>query len=541
MKNRIVRLLTLTTGAICLSPAAWAQLPRDAGGNRGEPPGDVSPRPFAEDGRPRSGPGGRPNRGMPGMEGELKLRDRFDRDGDGRLNQAERQAARTFINTERAEGRGPRRPGFRFRNDNWQPAGPGAQLSPESVPWHPDRPLYDPAILRTLFLRFENEDWEQELADFYRTDVEVPAELTADGEKYPNVGVHFRGASSFFTVPAGGKRSLNLSLDWVDKDQRLYGFRTLHLLNSHTDPTYLRTVLYHEIARQYIPAPKANFVRVVLNGESWGIYINTQPFNKDFLTERFGTDKGARWKVPGSPRGRGGLEYLGEDVAEYRRFYEIKSKDAPQAWRDFIQLCRVLNQKPAEQLEAALAPKLDLDGTLRFLALENVLINADGYWIRSSDYNVYQDPGGRFHLIPHDANETFRPPQGPGSSAGSSGVELDPLTGTEDSGKPLLSKLMAVPSLRARYLGYVRAIAEEWLNWGKLGELAQGYHALIRDDVRTDTHKLDSFEAFTRGLDEPAAGEQPGRGRRASTSLKSFVEQRREYLLNLPEIKQLPR
>lgn len=83
--------------------------------------------------------------------------------------------------------------------------------------------------------------------------------------------------------------------------------------------------------------------------------------------------------------------------------------------------------------------------------------------------------------------------EGPGSSTGSSGVELDPLTGTEDSGKPLLSKLMAVPSLRARYLGYVRAIAEEWLNWGKLGELAQGYHALIRDDVRTDTHKLDSF------------------------------------------------
>lgn len=99
---------------------------------------------------------------------------------------------------------------------------------------------------------------------------------------------------------------------------------------------------------------------------------------------------------------------------------------------------------------------------------------------------------------------------------------------------------MAVPSLRARYLSYVRAIAEEWLNWGKLGELAQGYHALIRDDVRTDTHKLDSFEAFTRGLDEPAAGEQPGRGRRASMSLKSFVEPRREYLLNLPEIKQLP-
>ena len=31
--------------------------------------------------------------------------------------------------------------------------------------------------------------------------------------------------------------------------------------------------------------------------------------------------------MPGSPGGRGGLEYLGEDVGAYKRTYEIKSKD----------------------------------------------------------------------------------------------------------------------------------------------------------------------------------------------------------------------
>ena len=33
-------------------------------------------------------------------------------------------------------------------------------------------------VLRTLFLEFESADWEKELADFYHTDVEVPAKLT---------------------------------------------------------------------------------------------------------------------------------------------------------------------------------------------------------------------------------------------------------------------------------------------------------------------------------------------------------------------------
>ncbi|GAB1487640.1 hypothetical protein MASR2M8_00800 [Opitutaceae bacterium] len=77
-----------------------------------------------------------------------------------------------------------------------------------------------------------------------------------------------------------------------------------------------------------------------------------------------------------------------------------------------IKLCRVLNQTKPDQLEAALSPLLDIDGALKFLALENVLIKSDGYWARASDCNLYQAKDGRFHLIPHDANETMSAPQG---------------------------------------------------------------------------------------------------------------------------------
>ena len=89
-------------------------------------------------------------------------------------------------------------------------------------------------------------------------------------------------------------------------------------------------MLYTEIAQQYIPTPRMNYMRVVINGESWGVYLNAQQFNKDFTRDWFGGDDGARWKVPGSPGGNGGLEYLGgEPVDAYKRRYEIKSKDTP--------------------------------------------------------------------------------------------------------------------------------------------------------------------------------------------------------------------
>ncbi len=52
-------------------------------------------------------------------------------------------------------------------------------------------------------------------------------------------------------------------------------------------------------------------------------------------------------------------------------------------------------------------PILDIDGVLKFLALEIALVNDDGYWIRASDYNIYQDEKRQFHVIPHDMNEAM--------------------------------------------------------------------------------------------------------------------------------------
>ncbi len=685
------------------------------------------------------------------MQQETKLLKQFDQDGNGRLTRAERQAARAWLAKERADGRGaqgfgpfggggggrrggrggpggqggpggPGGPGLGGRSET--PARPGAKVAPNDVPAFPDAPLYDPNTLRTYFLEFEEPDWEKALADFHDTDVEVPATLTVDGKVYRDVGVHFRGMSSYGMIGEGRKRSLNVSVDFVHKDQNVGGYRTLNLLNAHEDPSFLRPILFLDIAREYLPAPKANFARVVINGESWGIYNNVQQFNKDLVKEWFGTTQGTRWKVRGNPGGQGRLTYLGDDPEPYKRIYTIKTKDDPKVWARFIRMCKVLNETPPAQLEQALDPLLDIDGALRFIALDNALINNDGYWIRTSDYSIYEDAKGRFHILPADVNETFAKPGGPGFGGGPGGpggfgpgmfiapqmvaqgdrnedrkltrdeftaladawfdtldpdktgkldrdgfvenfgellppppgfggppgggrgfgpgrfigpgvftavdadkngsldraelkgvfakwatawdsdqagslteekirtglasvlpapnfggpggpggpgggrgpgpggqggpgggrgpggpggggpggarmapvqgVELDPLVAAGDADKPLISKLLAVPALRARYLGYVRDIAEKRLDWAKLGPVAERYHTLIAADVKADTRKLDSTEDFEKSLthDSRGSGFGPGGG---SMGLKNFAEQRRAYLLQYKE------
>jgi hypothetical protein len=193
------------------------------------------------------------------------------------------------------------------------------------------------------------------------------------------------------------------------------------------------------------------------------------------------------------------------------------------------------------------------------------LVNTDGYWTRASDYSIYQDVKGQFHVVPHDMNEAlineggrggrgpggpppefsrgFPPERGAGpppgggfpggpppgmgrrGGRGGGGPGLDPLIGLDDPTKPLRSKLLAVPSLRAKYLAHVRDIAQRWLDWNKLGPLARSYQAVIADEVKLDTRKLYSTEAFETGLE---TGEN---------SLRGFVEQRREFLLKVTDPK----
>jgi hypothetical protein len=439
----------------------------------------------------------------PGQERQVVSQ--FDADKDGRLNAAEREAARQSMPTAFG-GRGGR--GF----GNRTPPAPGVPLTSSDVKHYPDAPLYDAATLRTFFIEFESADWEAELVAFNNTDVDVPAQVTVDGRVYRDVGIHFRGNSSF-GVGNGYKRSLNLAFDFVHEDQAIGGYRTLNFLNANTDPTLMRTVLSMHIARQYVAAPKANFVRVVINGENWGVYANAQQFNKEFVADNFGTTKGMRWKVPQGNGQIGGLTYQGDDPGRYRRTFQIKSKDEPEAWSALIDLAKTLSETPAESLEAALASRLNIDAYLRFLALDNVMASGDAFFQRASDYSLYRHPDGQFQFVFHDTNEMF--------SMGGRGVELSPLVAQNDATKPIIAKVLAVPALRARYLAYVREIAEKSLDWNVIGPIVAQYRELIADDVARDTRKLFSTDDFLqRTADDPAAG-----------TLRSFFESRRAFLL----------
>ncbi len=416
-----------------------------------------------------------------------------------------------------------------------------------------DADLYDPSVLRTLELEFEVPNFFARI-DQISTSTEdgyLAGDLTVDGVTYPGVGVRFRGNTS--QRNAGEKRSFKISINHTDPDQRLDGFRTLKLNNAAGDPTFLREVLYSRICSEYGPSPTANHVVLTINGENWGVYINVQQFNKDFLRQWFDRTSGNRFKAPSGggtgPRGPrpprcnlpGGnfacgyraLMWLGERPPEYQRYYELNSDEQPDPWGDLVRFCDVFNHATDDVFEQRVATILDVDGALWMIALENVFGDHDGYLFKGADYTIYQEPPlpgqesppGRLHVIQHDANECFQ------------ATPWRILQSSGDDQRPLVRRLLAVPRLRARYVAHVRTILDEWFRWDVLGPFATELRDLITDAVDADPRKLHSSQLFRDNFERSVnAG---GRGGRL-IGLREFVDSRREFLLRQPELDPVP-
>ncbi|SVB80146.1 uncharacterized protein METZ01_LOCUS233000, partial [marine metagenome] len=100
--------------------------------------------------------GGRPGAGRPGGMGpnrpEQKLTEKFDTDKNGYLDATERQEALKAVQGGGRQG-GP--PGRRPRGGQSQGGTPGPKVSPKDVKNYPKAGLYDPAVLRTVFIEFD--------------------------------------------------------------------------------------------------------------------------------------------------------------------------------------------------------------------------------------------------------------------------------------------------------------------------------------------------------------------------------------------------
>lgn len=323
--------------------------------------------------------------------------------------------------------------------------------------------LYSTNEIHTLDITFSQSNWKNILDSLSRYGEDmILANIQLDGKAYKDVGIRYRGRKS----RSATRNPFHLKLNYIRKSQNHQGYKEVKLSNALRDPSMVREVLSYEIARKYMPAPKASYVQVNINGQYQGMYVNVEAVDESFLERNFGSSDNSFFKCT-SPKDRvkqsnckknvySSLEYE-ESAACYLSNYEIKSKEG---WDDLIELTRVLNETPDE-----VDKMLNVDRVLWMLAFNNVLVNLNSYsGGKSENYYLYMDNRGRFNPVIWDLNLSFGSFKNVGSGSDLNLEELqkmDPLLHADNVTKPLINKLLSNDMLKKAYLDHIRTIIYE--------------------------------------------------------------------------------
>ncbi|WP_297091465.1 CotH kinase family protein [uncultured Draconibacterium sp.] len=383
--------------------------------------------------------------------------------------------------------------------------------------------LYDLSEIKTAELIFEQDDYWSQLKDNYYTETPIVATLKYDGKLVGEIGVRFRGNTSYRSNATSQKKSFKLDIDFVDDELRLGGYKNLRFNNAHADPAFMKELLYGKLASAYGPIAKVNYIRLFINGVDWGLYLNAQHHDKTYLEEWFLSNDGAffRGDEPDENKsvsweGTSALNYLGADTLAYQTYYTLKSSDIDSSWQYLVKACEVLNNATAENCSIT-GQYFNIDQICWFLAVENIFTDEDSYIQKGKmDYLIYIDAEtGLLQAMEYDGNETFQTDH-------AFHPAWKPFKNVDNENYPLLNKLLVIPKYRQRYLAHYRTILSETLTSENVNPLIDSLDLKIRDLVANDNKKLYTTEEYFEAVDD----------------LKIFVDRRHSYMVYNSEVQQ---
>ena len=359
----------------------------------------------------------------------------------------------------------------------------------------------------------------------------VSAKVVINGEVLENVGLRFKGNSSYRSSMRSMKRPLKIDTDRFVDDQKFHGRTKLNLSISFKDPAYLREKLGYGIYRAAgVPSPGVGWSTIKLHFEDTqqthdvGPYVIVEQVDKAYIRRTFG-DKAADGLLlkPELPEWR----YMGQDPSAYAA-YDIKlgSENQEMVLR-FAELLRLINEAPDDVFRAKIGSLLDLDMLAGYLAATSLLVNLDSYIGMVHNYYVFIDPqDGRARLLPWDINEAFG-----GFSFGSPVRVLANWSIARPwvIERPLLTRLFQHPEFKQRYRDKLASLMAGAFTKVRLEALIEKYLKVIKPLVEAsqDPKEVQEMQLSVTGdMAEIGEGQRAGRGPGGVPTLIPFIMQR---------------
>jgi len=329
---------------------------------------------------------------------------------------------------------------------------------------------------------------------------EVKATVEFDGQTLEEVGLRYKGNSTFMASRNTPKKSFKLDFNQFVKKQKFLGLTKLNLNNNALDPSQIREAVSYEIFRQAgVPAPRTAFARVYLTvaGEQdkkyLGMYTVVEQVDEKFLQNHFASKDGLLLK----PERIGELPYYGEDWSKYAKPYDAKNDGTPAATKRFIALAKLVNSGTDAEFREQIRSFINVNAFARFLALNGLMVNMDSILAMGQNYYIYHDAAeDQFHWIPWDLNMSFG-----GFPSGSPEQMMNLSIAHPHAGKhALIDRLLAVPEIKKAYLEQVRELTAQVFTMANVNAIIEKVKATVRPAI-ADESKF-ALEQFDKAMQE---------------------------------------
>jgi spore coat protein CotH len=256
------------------------------------------------------------------------------------------------------------------------------------------------------------------LREYYTGSVDI------DGQLFDGAGVRTKGGCGS-ARDLSQKASFKINLSWDDEtvegcplERRFDGLKRFTFNNQVQDHTYVHEMLaYRFYQLMGVPTPRANHVRVFVNDELWGVYLNLESIDRRFLSRWFGSNGGMLYE------GTYWCELLPQNVPPNdedtyciaRKFHPSSCEPTPEGGdaENYVQVRQLAKQLNEGYPVGSFYPEIeqiwDFDTFLSMWAVENIIGHWDGYTIQIvNNYRIYHDPStDKWSIIPTGVDQTF--------------------------------------------------------------------------------------------------------------------------------------
>ncbi|MFV1885336.1 MAG: CotH kinase family protein [Balneola sp.] len=386
--------------------------------------------------------------------------------------------------------------------------------------------VFDDTTLPDVYISLDADSLSKVLADTnWYSNHEYPATFVfkrgVEADTVYDIGFRIRGNTS----RSSDKKSFKVSFNTFVQGREYYGLDKMNLNGEHNDPSIIRSKLSWDIFRKFdVPASRANHVKLFINDVYYGLYINVEHIDDEFVEDRFGGEEGNLYKSlwPAD------LSYISENPKDYkwspewadRRVYDLKTNTELDDYSDISALISFLELSDEVEFENQIEDYINVDGVIRWMAIDILTGNWDNYWYNQNNYYLYFNKNDeRFEFIPYDYDNTF-------------GIDwIGPDWGTRDinnwgpdgGNRPLTNRILEVEEYKNRFHFYINKMIEEYFNEEVLFAEIDRLKAMTEAAAEADTFRT---KDYGYGIGEYHASFTAALGGHVDYGLKPYITER---------------